>query len=144
MFGFADGGTPKAAGLKAYANQIVSKPTIFPFASGGTFGLMGEAGAEAIMPLKRMKNNQLGVSMEGMAVAAAPVNLQVINQTSVKTKTSVTSSVGPDGSTNLRMMIKEIDSGMTGLAAKGQSTLNRSIEQRAGLATRNARTAYFK
>jgi len=41
----------------------VNKPTLFPFASG--IGLMGEAGAEAIMPLKRTSSGDLGVQAEG-------------------------------------------------------------------------------
>lgn len=42
---------------------IVDKPTLFKYASGGTgrFGLMGEAGPEAIMPLRRGANGKLGV-----------------------------------------------------------------------------------
>jgi hypothetical protein len=39
-------------------------PTTFPMAGGKT-GLMGEAGPEAIMPLKRGANGKLGVQMEG-------------------------------------------------------------------------------
>ncbi len=40
---------------------IVNSPTYFPMASGT--GLMGEAGAEAILPLSRGSNGQLGVQM---------------------------------------------------------------------------------
>ncbi len=42
---------------------IVSRPTIFPMANG--MGLMGEAGPEAIMPLKRGANGKLGVQSSG-------------------------------------------------------------------------------
>ncbi len=42
---------------------IVNKPTLFPFAKG--IGLMGEAGAEAIMPLKRGPSGRLGVEASG-------------------------------------------------------------------------------
>ena len=42
---------------------IVNKPTIFPMANG--IGLMGEAGPEAIMPLKRGANGKLGVRSSG-------------------------------------------------------------------------------
>jgi len=42
---------------------IVNKPTLFPMANG--MGLMGEAGAEAIMPLKRGANGKLGVQASG-------------------------------------------------------------------------------
>ena len=46
---------------------IVNKPTMFAYANGGTgrFGLMGEAGPEAIMPLSRGSNGKLGVQASG-------------------------------------------------------------------------------
>ena len=51
--------------VQAYANGgIVNSPTNFPM-SGNQVGLMGEAGPEAIMPLKRGSNGKLGVQMEG-------------------------------------------------------------------------------
>jgi phage-related minor tail protein len=43
---------------------IVGSPTLFPL-SGGRTGLMGEAGPEAIMPLKRGRDGKLGVQAEG-------------------------------------------------------------------------------
>ena len=42
-----------------FTNSIVDQPTLFKFAQGT--GLMGEAGPEAIMPLKRDNNGNLGV-----------------------------------------------------------------------------------
>ena len=42
---------------------VVNKPTIFPMANG--MGLMGEAGPEAIMPLRRGANGKLGVESSG-------------------------------------------------------------------------------
>jgi hypothetical protein len=51
---FARGGIP----------SIVNTPTFFPMADGET-GLMGEAGPEAIMPLKRDKGGELAVTMVG-------------------------------------------------------------------------------
>jgi len=59
--------------LTAYANGgVVTAPTAFQHSGG--LGVMGEAGPEAIMPLKRGKNGKLGVQMEG---SQQPV---VINQ----------------------------------------------------------------
>jgi hypothetical protein len=59
---FAKGGV-FPGGLKSFSgnftNQVVSKPTTFAFAKG--VGLMGEAGAEAIMPLTRGSDGSLGV-----------------------------------------------------------------------------------
>jgi len=46
---------------------IIKNPTMFAYGSGGSgrFGLMGEAGPEAIMPLKRGSNGKLGVQATG-------------------------------------------------------------------------------
>lgn len=47
--------------LFAFANGgVVSQPSYFPM--GGDMGLMGEAGAEAILPLKRGADGTLGVA----------------------------------------------------------------------------------
>jgi phage-related minor tail protein len=40
---------------------VVSAPTYFPM-QGGRMGLMGEAGAEAILPLQRGADGRLGVA----------------------------------------------------------------------------------
>jgi hypothetical protein len=69
-FGFANGGlfgsdiTPFAKG-GTFTNSVVNTPTLFKFANGGALGLMGEAGPEAILPLKRGSNGALGVQMHG-------------------------------------------------------------------------------
>jgi lambda family phage tail tape measure protein len=66
-FSFAKGGT-FANGIVPFAmGGIVNKPTLFRFANGGVpgTGLMGEAGPEAIMPLKRGPDGKLGVSGGG-------------------------------------------------------------------------------
>jgi hypothetical protein len=71
-FGLAKGGyfANGAADLPANSVRpfamggIVTKPTFFKFANGGTMsnGVMGEAGPEAIMPLKRGADGKLGVA----------------------------------------------------------------------------------
>jgi tape measure domain-containing protein len=51
--------------IKPFATGgIVTRPTFFKYANGGTMqnGLMGEAGPEAIMPLKRGADGKLGVT----------------------------------------------------------------------------------
>lgn len=59
---FAQGGVPGR--ITPFAEGgVVAAPTYFPMA-GGT-GLMGEAGAEAILPLKRGADGALGVAAEG-------------------------------------------------------------------------------
>lgn len=65
LFGFKDGGVFKNGNVIPFAKGgLVNKPTLFPMANGGT-GLMGEAGTEAVMPLKRMANGKLGVEASG-------------------------------------------------------------------------------
>ena len=50
--------------IQKYAyGGIVNKPTMFPMRNG--MGLMGEAGAEAILPLRRGANGKLGVESSG-------------------------------------------------------------------------------
>jgi hypothetical protein len=63
---FAEGGVFQGGSqVKAFANGgVVGGPTYFPM-SGGKTGLMGEAGPEAIMPLKKGKDGKLGVAAEG-------------------------------------------------------------------------------
>jgi len=60
----ADGGVFSGGKVTPFAEGgVVSSPTLFPMKSG--VGLMGEAGPEAIVPLKRGKDGKLGISMEG-------------------------------------------------------------------------------
>ena len=67
--GFSHGGVPGR--VQAFASGgIVSQPTYFPMPDGA--GLMGEAGAEAIMPLKRGSDGRLGVAA---GEAGRPVNI---------------------------------------------------------------------
>ncbi len=63
---------------------VVDRPTIFPMANGGT-GLMGEAGAEAVMPLRRMSNGRLGVEAENTSGNA--VNVNIYNQAGASVET---------------------------------------------------------
>jgi lambda family phage tail tape measure protein len=77
--GFANGGVFSGGQVQAFANGgIVTKPTLFPMASGA--GLMGEAGPEAIMPLKRLSSGKLGVEATGGGVQNVTVNVSVEKQ----------------------------------------------------------------
>lgn len=59
-------------GIQKFARGgIVDRPTLFPFAKGT--GLMGEAGPEAIMPLKRGRDGRLGVEAAGGGGAVSVV-----------------------------------------------------------------------
>ena len=83
---FADGGVFGGGSITPFANGgVVNEPTMFKFSQGGAMqnGLLGEAGPEAILPLRRGPDGRLGVEASGMAVpfqatpAAAPNDLAV-------------------------------------------------------------------
>lgn len=81
----AKGNVFSSPDLHRYVNSVVSKPTFFAFAKGGvpSLGVMGEKNGgspEAIMPLTRTSNGDLGVKAE---VASTPNNMriEIINQT---------------------------------------------------------------
>lgn len=62
LFGFAKGGAFNAGNVIPFASGgVVTGATGFAM-SGGRMGVMGEAGPEAIMPLKRGKDGKLGVA----------------------------------------------------------------------------------
>jgi len=80
LFGFAKGGA-FAGGheLTAFARGgVVNRPTVFPFSRG--IGLMGEAGPEAILPLRRGRDGRLGVEMNSApAQPAQDLSTRIIN-----------------------------------------------------------------
>lgn len=86
LFASANGNVFQSAGLHAYANQVVSRPTLFPFAKG--VGLMGEAGAEAIMPLTRSSSGKLGVVAQGSGAGTVNVTVNIASDGTSSTKTN--------------------------------------------------------
>ena len=70
---------------------VVSSPSLFPM-SGNRTGLMGERGAEAIMPLKRTPNGQLGVQAQ-----TTPATVNIYNQSDSRIETIQR----PDGDTDI-------------------------------------------
>ncbi|MFK8252225.1 phage tail tape measure protein [Ancylobacter terrae] len=64
--GFARGGVFPGGVTPFASGGVVSAPTYFPMSGG--LGLMGERGAEAILPLRRGADGRLGVAGGGRAV----------------------------------------------------------------------------
>ena len=79
---------------------VVSSPSMFPM-TGNRTGLMGERGAEAIMPLKRTANGQLGVQAQ-----ATPANVNIYNQSDTRIETVQR----PNGDTDI--FIKRINNAL--------------------------------
>lgn len=78
--GTKNNAVPFAKGGIFGGSGIVNSPTLFKFAKGT--GLMGEAGPEAIMPLKRGADGSLGVMMHGNRGGGAPQEVNVSVSTS--------------------------------------------------------------
>jgi lambda family phage tail tape measure protein len=99
-----DGGLQKFAKGGMFTNSIVDSPTLFKFAKGT--GLMGEAGPEAIMPLKRDSQGNLGVSAGG---GGSNVDVVVINNTGEKAETRETTD--SRGNRKVEVMIGDMTAG---------------------------------
>ena len=94
MRAFAKGGT--------FTNSIVDSPTMFKFAKGT--GLMGEAGPEAIMPLKRDSNGNLGVRTDNNS--GSKVDIVVNNYSSEKATT--TETVDSKGNRKIEVIVGDM------------------------------------
>lgn len=117
-------------GLSAYSGTVVSKPTIFPFAKGA--GLMGEAGHEAILPLRRGTDGKLGVEAAG----GGAVTVNVINQgggsLAVRGQTQTT---GPSGETQIDLLVEVLEARFADRIGAGSGSMTRAMESRFGLRT---------
>ncbi|MGE4366529.1 phage tail length tape measure family protein [Thermomonas sp.] len=71
----AVGGVYASPSLSAYSGGVYDSPRVFAFANG--IGVFGEAGPEAIMPLKRGRDGKLGVVAQGGGGGSITVNVAV-------------------------------------------------------------------
>ena len=85
----------------AFTNEIVDSPTLFKFAKGT--GMMGEAGPEAIMPLTRDGQGNLGVRAGGQS--SANVDVVVNNYSTAQATTQETTD--SKGNRRIEVMIGE-------------------------------------
>lgn len=74
LFGSADGNVFAAGRVMPFATGgVIDRPILFPMANG--MGLAGEAGPEAVMPLRRTPDGRLGVAAAGGAAPARTVSV---------------------------------------------------------------------
>lgn len=128
---FAKGGVFDG-GLQAFADGgVVNQPTFFKFADGGGFknGLMGEAGPEAILPLKRGADGKLGVATNGSSGA----NVNIAIHEAPGTKATVNQRSDSQGNLTLDIIIDQIESKMSQNIARGRSPLGSVMERQYGL-----------
>lgn len=94
---------------------VVSSPTMFPMAGNRT-GIMGEKGAEAIMPLRRTANGQLGVQAQ-----AIPATVNIYNQSG----SNIETVQRPDGETDI--FIRKVNSALR--SERTQSGFNSALQR---------------
>ena len=125
----ANGGVFSAPALSAYSNSIVAKPTLFPFAKG--IGLMGEAGAEAIMPLRRGSGGRLGVDASGFGSQqqAPQVNVIVNTPPGVGVAEQEKKSNG-QGGFDLTLFLEMVDNATAAGISSGRSKTAQAMSMR--------------
>lgn len=118
LFKNAKGNAFENGQIKAFANGgVVSSPTLFPMKNGT--GLMGEAGAEAIMPLRRTSNGRLGVEASNVSPT-----VNIYNQSNSYIETIKR----PNGDMDIR--IKEINKALANeRTSQGFSEANQRMQK---------------
>jgi lambda family phage tail tape measure protein len=97
----ANGNVFSNGNVMAFANGgVVGGPTLFPMANG--MGLMGEAGPEAVMPLKRGSDGKLGVASQGGSSINIVNNINIQNGNELNDETKSKKIFG-----EMSRMIKE-------------------------------------
>jgi tape measure domain-containing protein len=103
---FGSGGIKAFANGGTFTNGLYDSPTLFRFANGGALGVMGEAGPEAVMPLRRGPDGKLGVSGGG---GGGDVQIIVNDMRSGKDSAPVEASsmTGPGGLRQIQIMVRD-------------------------------------
>jgi len=120
----ADGNAFGSGGLIPFASGgVVDSPTFFKFARGA--GVMGEAGPEAILPLKRGAGGKLGVAADG--VGGGGVSVTIINNAPAQVSTRQTSDGG------LEVLIDAVDAALGDRVSAGIGAISGAMQGRYGL-----------
>lgn len=101
---FADGGAFAGGRVIPFARgDVLDRPTFFPMAQGNV-GVMGEAGPEAIMPLRRLANGRLGVESAGKGGPGVSV---IINNNAGGARASARESTNAAGQREVIVTVDE-------------------------------------
>ena len=115
-----NGGLQAFAKGGSFTNGIVNSPTMF------NMGLMGEAGPEAIMPLRRGSDGSLGVAATGSS--GGNVSVQVINNSNAQATTNETTD--SKGNRKIEVIIGEMTAGEI---SRSGSSSQKSIKSTFGI-----------
>lgn len=117
---FAKGGT--------FTNSIVSSPTLFKFAQGT--GLMGEAGPEAIMPLKRDSNGTLGVRANVQQSKPANVTINIVESAE---KAGTQERRTDNGTDMITIFVEKVKSAIASDISRGRGAVPGALSKTYGL-----------
>lgn len=99
ILGSATGNAWRANGVEYMASGgILNSPTLFT--NMGRLAVAGEAGPEAVVPLQRAPNGNLGV-------AASPVNIEINNSMADQAQVTVASNDNADGSKQIQIYVEQ-------------------------------------
>jgi hypothetical protein len=135
--GYALGGTFGFARGGSFTNSVVHERTPFHFKNGNHFsrGEMGEAGPEAVMPLRRGPDGSLGIMSHGGGGGGGGQNVAVHVNNYSDGKARVQESRAPDGSRVIKVIVDQAvketarsiqAGGIVGDAVEGQYGVQRA------------------
>jgi hypothetical protein len=129
IFGSANGNAFGPSGLIPFASGgVVNSPTFFKFGTGGSFsnGVMGEAGPEAILPLKRGAGGKLGVVAQGGGNVTINVIESPGNGGQVQRRDEGGQSV-------ITVMVEQVKAALAGDIAGGRGVVTQALQSTYGL-----------
>jgi lambda family phage tail tape measure protein len=126
------GGVRPFAKGGAFANSLLTSPTMFKFASGGGFnlGVAGEAGPEAVMPLRRTASGDLGVIGQSNSGGGNTVIVNVVESPGNGGQQSRRSEGGQD---IITVFVEKVKSSIASDIGRGQGAVPAAMAQTYGL-----------
>lgn len=125
----AKGNVYDSPSLSMYRNQVLASPTLFAFARGGVpggnVGLMGEAGPEAIMPLTRGPDGNLGVRAHG--AGGGHVEVHIHNNSGAEVEQTRRTEGGKE---IIEVFIKQAVSAVAGQLAADSGQIGQAMRAR--------------
>lgn len=107
-------------GVSGFSNSVVDRPTLFKFASGA--GMMGEAGPEAIVPLRRGAGGRLGIDAAGLG-GGSMGDLHIHNNLGVEA--TARREQRPDG--GLDVILDAIETRTADRAQRGRGAMSKLL-----------------
>ncbi|MEA3233922.1 phage tail tape measure protein [Pseudomonas mosselii] len=120
----AKGGVYDSPSLSHFSNQVHSTPQFFAFAKGA--GVFGEAGPEAIMPLTRAPDGNLGVRALGGATGASSAGAEQKMEVTININREGGGDVSADRAMGQRLAPQFLELIRAEIAANERKTLSPS------------------